>query len=110
MRPLRYSINVTLDGCCDHLAGSTDDELHRYWAEKLAAPHPQPLSPEYRGEGSEILVWLSPECWRGASLLAPFSGEGEGQGMRVLDFGFAQGSPSPPSRSATDYRIALGRL
>ena len=36
MRPLRYSINVTLDGCCDHRAGSTDDELHRYWAENLA--------------------------------------------------------------------------
>ncbi len=36
MRPLRYSINVTLDGCCDHQACSTDDELHRYWAETLA--------------------------------------------------------------------------
>src|SRR5205814_4495691 len=36
MRPLRYSINITLDGCCDHRAGSTDEELHRYWAEKLA--------------------------------------------------------------------------
>src|SRR5690349_3558560 len=36
MRPVRYSINVTLDGCCDHRAGSTDEELHRYWAEKLA--------------------------------------------------------------------------
>jgi dihydrofolate reductase len=36
MRPLRYSINVTLDGCCDHRAGSTDEELHRYWAEHLA--------------------------------------------------------------------------
>ena len=36
MRPLRYSINVTLDGCVDHRAGSTDDELHRFWAEKLA--------------------------------------------------------------------------
>jgi dihydrofolate reductase len=36
MRPLRYSINVTLDGCCDHQAGSTDEELHRYWAESLA--------------------------------------------------------------------------
>jgi dihydrofolate reductase len=36
MRPLRYSINVTLDGCCDHQAGSTDEELHRYWAENLA--------------------------------------------------------------------------
>ena len=38
MRPLRYSINVTLDGCVDHRAGSTDEELHRFWAEKLAQP------------------------------------------------------------------------
>ena len=36
MSVLRYSINVTLDGCCDHRAGSTDEELHRYWAESLA--------------------------------------------------------------------------
>ena len=36
MRPLRYSINVTLDGCCDHRAGVTDEELHRHWAESLA--------------------------------------------------------------------------
>jgi dihydrofolate reductase len=36
MRLLRYSINVTLDGCCDHRAGSTDETLHRYWAEQLA--------------------------------------------------------------------------
>ena len=36
MQPLRYSINVTLDGCCDHRAGVTDEDLHRYWAENLA--------------------------------------------------------------------------
>jgi len=36
MRSLHYSINVTLDGCVDHRAGSTDEELHRFWAEKLA--------------------------------------------------------------------------
>jgi hypothetical protein len=30
MRPLRYSINVTLDGCCDHRAISPDEELHRH--------------------------------------------------------------------------------
>ena len=35
-RPLRYSINVTLDGCVDHRAASTDEELHRFWAAKLA--------------------------------------------------------------------------
>lgn len=36
MRPIRYAINITLDGCVDHRAGSTDEQLHRYWAEKLA--------------------------------------------------------------------------
>src|SRR6185503_3829727 len=36
MRPLRYSINVTLDGCCDHRAGSADEESHRYWADSFA--------------------------------------------------------------------------
>jgi dihydrofolate reductase len=30
MRPLRYSINVTLDGCCDHRAIVPDEELHRH--------------------------------------------------------------------------------
>ena len=35
MRRLRYAINVTLDGCCDHRAGRADEELHRYWAENL---------------------------------------------------------------------------
>jgi len=30
MRPLRYSVNVTLDGCCDHRAGLADEELHRH--------------------------------------------------------------------------------
>jgi dihydrofolate reductase len=35
MRPLRYSINLTLDGCCDHRAGSPDEELHRHHARNL---------------------------------------------------------------------------
>ena len=35
MRPLRYSINVTLDGCCDHRAISPDEDLHRHAAENL---------------------------------------------------------------------------
>jgi dihydrofolate reductase len=35
MRPLRYSINVTLDGCCDHRAIPADEELHRHFAEEL---------------------------------------------------------------------------
>lgn len=36
MRPLRYSINLTLDGCCDHQAGLVDEELHQYAQRMLA--------------------------------------------------------------------------
>ena len=36
MRPLRYSINVTLDGCCDHREMVPDEDLHRHAAETLA--------------------------------------------------------------------------
>jgi len=35
MRPLRYSINVTLDGCCDHRAIPADEELHLHAIENL---------------------------------------------------------------------------
>jgi dihydrofolate reductase len=35
VRPLRYSINVTLDGCCDHREGIADEELHRHATETL---------------------------------------------------------------------------
>src|SRR5262249_22565000 len=35
MRPLRYSINVTVDGCCDHRAMFADEDLHRHAVENL---------------------------------------------------------------------------
>jgi hypothetical protein len=35
MRPFRYSINVTLDGCCDQRATIPDEELHRHAVENL---------------------------------------------------------------------------
>jgi dihydrofolate reductase len=35
VRPLRYSINVTLDGCCDHRAGTPDEETHRHATEVI---------------------------------------------------------------------------
>jgi hypothetical protein len=36
MRPLRYSINVTLDGCCHHEAGRPpDEESMRYWTAEM---------------------------------------------------------------------------
>ena len=36
MQPVRYSINVTLDGCCDHEAMVPDAELHRHATNLLA--------------------------------------------------------------------------
>jgi len=36
MRPLRYSINVTLDGCCDHREGIADEDIHRHAMENIA--------------------------------------------------------------------------
>ena len=35
MRPLRYSINVTLDGCCDHRAIPAGEDVHRHAVENL---------------------------------------------------------------------------
>jgi len=36
MQPLRYSINVSLDGCCDHRAMIADEALHRHAVDNLA--------------------------------------------------------------------------
>ena len=36
MRPLRYSINVTLDGRCDHRVMIPDEDLHRHATESIA--------------------------------------------------------------------------
>jgi len=34
-RPLRYSINITVDGCCDHRGIPANEELHRHAIENL---------------------------------------------------------------------------
>jgi dihydrofolate reductase len=36
MGPLRYSINVALDACCEHRAISGDEDLHRHAIENFA--------------------------------------------------------------------------
>jgi dihydrofolate reductase len=36
VRPLRYSINITLDGCVDHRAGIPDEDMHRRATEHIA--------------------------------------------------------------------------
>lgn len=35
MGELRYSINVTVDGCCDHRVGVISDDFHRHHANNL---------------------------------------------------------------------------
>ena len=35
MRPLRYSTNITLDGCFDHREGIADEALHRHAAKNI---------------------------------------------------------------------------
>ena len=35
MQPLRYSIKITLDGCCDHRAITPDEDLFRHAVENL---------------------------------------------------------------------------
>jgi dihydrofolate reductase len=36
MQPLRFSINITLDGCCDHRAGVASVALHRHVTANIA--------------------------------------------------------------------------
>jgi dihydrofolate reductase len=36
MRLLRYSINLTLDGCCDHRGGPASEELHHFYTRQIA--------------------------------------------------------------------------
>lgn len=37
LRPLRYSINITLDGCGDHTVGVPDESTHRHAERAVAA-------------------------------------------------------------------------
>lgn len=56
MRPLRYSINVTLDGCCHHLAGTPSEAIHRHAIENIA-----------RADGllfGRVIYQMMEEAWR----------------------------------------------
>ena len=52
MRPLRYSINVTLDGCCHHEAGlPPDEESMRYWTAEMGRAEPCIRPGDLRDDG-----------------------------------------------------------
>ena len=57
MRPRRYSINVTLDGCRDHRAIIPDEDLHRNAAKKYVVS--SSLDRAVRGHGPTLLAGLS---------------------------------------------------
>ena len=57
MRPLRYSINVTLDGCCDHRVGIADEELHRHAIENLERADALLFG--------RVIYQMMEEAWRG---------------------------------------------
>lgn len=57
MRPLRYTINTTLDGCCDHLAGIPDPALHEHAAATLEQADALLLG--------RVTYSMMEEAWRG---------------------------------------------
>src|SRR5215470_20299734 len=71
MRPLRYSINVTLDGCCDHRAPIADEELHRHAVENLATADAL-LFGRATYEMMEA-AWRSPRTWAMPDWMEPFA-------------------------------------
>jgi dihydrofolate reductase len=62
MRPLRYSINVTLDGCCDHRAGIADQDLHRHATQSIAQADALLFG--------RVTYEMMQEAWRGPAALA----------------------------------------
>jgi dihydrofolate reductase len=62
MRPLRYSINVTLDGCCDHRAAIADQDLHRHAAQGIAQADALLFG--------RVTYEMMQDAWRGPAALA----------------------------------------
>jgi dihydrofolate reductase len=68
MRPLRYSINVTLDGCCDHRAIIADEELHLHAAENIARADAllfgrvtyEMMEAAWRSPAQSLPAWMEP--------------------------------------------------
>src|SRR5262245_5760439 len=71
MRPLRYSINVTLDGCYDHHEGIVDEDLHRNAAENIAQADAL-LFGRMTYEMMEA-AWRLPARWEMPAWMEPFA-------------------------------------
>jgi hypothetical protein len=63
MRPLRYSINVTLDGCCDHRVMIADEDLHHHAIENIdRARCAPPRTGDLRNDGGRLAVARASWC------------------------------------------------
>lgn len=68
MRPLRYYINVTLDGCVDHRAGAPNELTHRHAAEFIERADAvlygrvtyQMMEAGWRGASPDRPEWMEP--------------------------------------------------
>ncbi len=68
MRPLRYYINVTLDGCVDHRAATPNEQTHRHAAESIARADAvlfgrvtyQMMEAGWRGPAGDRPAWMDP--------------------------------------------------
>lgn len=66
MRPLRYSINVSLDGCVDHAAGDPDDEVHLHATHTVGEPDALIFGRttyelmEFWRDPGDVPQWMSP--------------------------------------------------
>jgi dihydrofolate reductase len=68
MRPLRYSINVTLDGCCDHTAATPSQEMHQHAAGLIASADAlilgrvtyEMMESAFREPSPELPDWMVP--------------------------------------------------
>lgn len=71
MRPLRFSINVTLDGCYDHTVGIPDEDLHRN-AEAYIAGCDALLFGRVTYE-MMLAAWRLPVSWPMPEWMLPFA-------------------------------------
>jgi dihydrofolate reductase len=68
VRPLHYSINVTLDGCCHHEGPRPTEAMHRYTAEILARADAlilgrvtyEMMEAGWRSPSPEMPAWMRP--------------------------------------------------
>lgn len=70
MRPLRFSINVTLDGCTDHRVGIADADLHRNAMENIASADALIFG---RVTYQMMEVWRLPATWEMPDWAVPFA-------------------------------------